>query len=153
MKIRPEEIHGAQQQENAQRTRQERAKSSFEDMLRAQQDRGEKPAEAGTLPPPLANPLLGVGQTGAPSQTEPVMKHVENLLEEWENYAGKLENPGEGDLKEAYGVLERIGSEVRRIKEERPNLAQENPDLNSLVDELEIMSVTETIKFNRGDYI
>ena len=83
-----------------------------------------------------------------------VMESLDSLLSDWEEYAGQLEDQADSlDLKDAYKKLSRIGGEIERLKAENPDLAQKNPGLKSLVDDLEVLSVTETFKFNRGDYI
>jgi hypothetical protein len=89
------------------------------------------------------------------SETEQkVMEHIDSLLDKWENYAQALKAPSEGeDLRQAYGCLEDIQSEVQELKGASPNLGVDNPNLQSMVDEIEIMTVTEQIKFNRGDYL
>ena len=42
---------------------------------------------------------------------------------------------------------------VSLLKDEHPGLDGHSPQLSSLVNELEVMTVTEKIKFNRGDYL
>ena len=80
------------------------------------------------------------------------MENMDTLLAEWENYADKLAAGSGGDsLKQAYGVLEHIESGVRQLKEELPEST--TAGLGSLVNELEVMTVTEKFKFNRGDYL
>jgi len=49
-------------------------------------------------------------------------------------------------------VLEDIDGTVQQIKGENPDLATKHPALSGMVSELEVMTVTERIKFNRGDY-
>ncbi len=87
--------------------------------------------------------------------TESVLSKASGTLDMWESYADTLRKPtGEGNLREAYSLLEGIESQVSALKSDahKQTLAQ-NPELANLVNELEIMSVTEKIKFNRGDYI
>jgi len=118
---------------------------------------------AGLTAPPLSS-LAGLtmatvqetGTAGTESQfsdqERSAMQDVDSLLAKWENYADKLAT-GEGDsLKQAYGVLQNIESGVKQLKEELPSDAK-NTGLGSLVNELEVMTVTEKIKFNRGDYL
>lgn len=102
--------------------------------------------------------MLAVEET---AQTEPVsgteqkvMEHIDSLLDKWENYAQALKAPtSEDGLRQAYNCLEDIQSEVQELKETSPNLGFDNPNLQSMVDEIDIMAVTEQIKFNRGDYL
>lgn len=80
-----------------------------------------------------------------------VMNSMDNLLTQWETYAGQLSGSA-GGLKNADGVLSRITDGVKKLKEDNPTLSATHPGLSSMVDQLEVMAVTERIKFNRGDY-
>ena len=95
----------------------------------------------------------GVEATGQFTEEEQaVMNNMDTLLAKWENYADVLASGSGGDsLKQAYGVLENIETGVKQLKDGLPSDA--NAGLGSLVNELEVMTVTEKIKFNRGDYI
>ena len=85
-------------------------------------------------------------------QEQAVMKNMDSLLAKWEDYADQLASGSGGDsLKQAYGVLQNIETGVKQLKDDLPSDA--NAGLGSLVNELEVMTVTEKIKFNRGDYI
>ena len=85
-------------------------------------------------------------------QERAVMDNMDTLLAKWENYADQLAAGSGGDsLKQAYGVLENIETGVKQLKDDLPSDA--NSGLGSLVNELEVMTVTEKIKFNRGDYM
>ena len=80
------------------------------------------------------------------------MNNMDTLLAKWEDYADTLAADSGGDsLKQAYGVLENIENGVRQLKEDLPEGL--SPDLGSLVNEMEVMTVTEKFKFNRGDYL
>ncbi len=118
---------------------------------------------AGLTAPPLGS-LAGVDVSGIQvadssggsgqftEQERAVMQDMDTLLAKWESYADKLAaGSEEGSLKQAYGVLENIETGVKRLKEELPSDA--NAGLGSLVNELEVMTATEKIKFNRGDYL
>jgi hypothetical protein len=68
-------------------------------------------------------------------------------------YAQQLESPAKrANLREAYSVLEQISQAVSELKQDVPKFAATNPSLESMVNELEVLTVTETFKFNRGDY-
>lgn len=85
-------------------------------------------------------------------EEQAVMNSMDTLLAKWENYADQLASGAGGDsLKQAYGVLENIETGVKQLKDDLPS--DVNAGLGSLVNELEVMTVTEKIKFNRGDYI
>ncbi len=118
---------------------------------------------SGLAAPPLAGyaalDLTGaqaVGDVEASGQfseeEQAVMNSMDTLLAKWENYADQLASGAGGDsLKQAYGVLENIETGVKQLKDDLPS--DVNAGLGSLVNELEVMTVTEKIKFNRGDYI
>ena len=118
---------------------------------------------SGLVAPPLTglagidlSSLQAVDSTDASGeineQERAVMENVDTLLTKWESYADKLAaGAGSDSLKQAYGVLDDIESGVRQLKEDLP--AGANAGLGSLVNELEVMTVTEKFKFNRGDYI
>lgn len=92
--------------------------------------------------------------TQATSNTDKaVMDNVDNLLNQWENYAGQLASGSSGNLRQAYGTLENIQTGVDKLKDEYPDLSEQNPQLSSLVNELDVMTTTEKVKFNRGDYL
>lgn len=133
--------------------------------LLAKQVGGEQGAQStGLTAPPLAG-LAGldisclqeagsVEEASAQFSEEEraAMKNMDTLLAKWEDYADTLASGAGGDsLKQAYGVLENIETGVKQLKDDLPSDA--NAGLGSLVNELEVMTVTEKIKFNRGDYI
>ena len=161
MKIRPEQLEALKQQETS-RTRPRPGSQEFEDMLAQEVERSgtSEGTERAAAPPPGAGiaPLLsveGVSQVEPVRKTEhEVMEHLDSVLAKWEDYADHLHDGGqETGLKRAYGVLENISSEVSELKETAGVLGEADPGLKSMVDELEIMTVAERIKFNRGDYI
>jgi len=81
------------------------------------------------------------------------MDTVENVLDKWDQYAQNLQGAGgETNLKQAYGVLDDIDGTVQQLKSDNPDLAEKYPTLQGMVSELEAMTATERIKFNRGDY-
>lgn len=117
----------------------------------------------GLAAPPLSSlagidlaSLQGVEATDAVAditeQERAVMNNMDTLLAKWEDYADTLAAHSGGDsLKQAYGVLENIENGVRQLKEDLPEGL--SPGLGSLVNEMEVMTVTEKFKFNRGDYL
>jgi hypothetical protein len=82
------------------------------------------------------------------------MDSLDTLMNEWEEYAARLQEPSASlNLRQANGVLEHIERGVASIKDRYPGLGDEAPGLQAVVDEMEILAVTERIKFNRGDYL
>ncbi len=88
------------------------------------------------------------------TSTGQALEQAAGALDMWESYAQKLRMPdSDGNLRDAYALLEGIESQVSTLKTENSAVLEQNPELASLVNELEIMSTTEKFKFNRGDYI
>ncbi len=172
MKIHPDQLEGilpgASEQTGA--TGKPRSTgTAFGDFLTQEVAKsGEQTAKpTATLPPPgglgqlSALGALAATQQAAPAQAttqatqaeKAVMQTVETLLDKWDSYAQNLQSPSdEAGLKRAYGVLEDIDGTVKKLKGDNPDLSSQNPALHGMVSELEVMAVTERIKFNRGDY-
>jgi len=139
------------------------AVTAFGDMLAQEVQKSRAPTglDQPAAPPPGARvygagPLLALQELSPTQPTstaeQEVMEHIDSLLNKWENYAHALKTPsGEENLRQAYGVLENISSEVRELKGAVPGLGSGGSDLKSMVNE--ILTVTEQFKFNRGDYL
>lgn len=159
MKISNDQVSAVEQQQRAERASQGETQGgvAFGELLAREMDEGSVSALGVGGPRPLGvNPLLmaQVPAVEKPQAEQKVMESLDSLLNDWEEYAGQLESQGESmDLKDAYKRLSRIGGEIERLKAENPDMGQKNPGLKSIVDELEVLSVTETFKFNRGDYV
>ncbi len=163
MKIRTEQISPLQQQDR-ERVREREETGKFGELL-AQEVHKTSPQPTDQASAALAGArALGATQllatqsaatTDTQSATEQkVMENIDSLLSKWENYAQQLSTPlAEESLRQAYGMLETIQDGVQRLKSDAPNLGQSNPSLQSMVDEIEILTVTEQFKFNRGDYL
>ena len=83
------------------------------------------------------------------------MDTLDNLLTRWENYAHQLAAEP-GGLRHANGILEEISTEIGALKANWPQQSPPQPvapGLRGVLDELEVLAVTERIKFNRGDYL
>lgn len=96
--------------------------------------------------------LQAVTPTEQTSSTDQVMNTVDSMLGQWENYADQLAAGGSNNLRQAYGTLESIQTGVQKLKSDNPGLTEQNTQLSSLVNELDVLATTEKIKFNRGDY-
>ncbi len=160
MKVQLDQLQALYQGTEARKAK-DSSGETFEDILARQVEQTSDDAATSTPIPPPGQGVAGlaslmqqaVQETSESSDAESaVMANVENLLNEWENYADQLGSGQEGNLRKAYDALENIRTGVEKLKDEAPNLGQGSP-LNSLVNEMEVMAVTEQIKFNRGDYI
>jgi len=161
MTIRTDTIEALNQQQEQARAKRQSSAGGFGELLSQEVEKSESQADAvGSAPPPGALSLGALLAAEATPAAETIsdaeqnaMDNIDSILGKWENYADRLKSsqPEEG-LRQAYGVLESISSDVQDLKETMPVLGADSP-LNSLVNELEILTVTEQIKFNRGDYM
>ncbi|WP_031481451.1 hypothetical protein [Maridesulfovibrio frigidus] len=161
MKISPEQIEALQQQQQQQANKTKKVNgAAFGEFLNSevQQSAGTQTSTAPPVPGlQTINPLIQMQQTASvqsvtPNEGEFVGK-VENLFGQLENYAQQLGSPEAGSLKNAYNTLEGVQGGVDSLKKDWPGVESENPELGSIVNELEVMAMTEQIKFNRGDYV
>ncbi len=163
MKIHSQHIEALKQQEQA-KSKETAEKGRFEALLAKEVGAGVSTASSAPLAPPPGARALGVGSLLAAEQvaaTQPsteaeqeIMNNIESVLTQWESYAQTLAEPQSSQaLRQAYGVLETISSEVSMLKERMPQLGAAETNLQTMVDELEILAVTEQVKFNRGDYL
>ncbi|MCK9240704.1 hypothetical protein [Desulfocurvus sp.] len=161
MKIHPDQIR-ATEQEQARARRAAEADAGFGDLLAREVGKTrEQDAAQPAAPPPgaglstmvlAAQAAAGVGENTDSGQS--VMDSLDTLMNEWEEYAARLQEPSASlNLRQANGVLEHIERGVASIKDRYPGLGDEAPGLQAVVDEMEILAVTERIKFNRGDYL
>ncbi|TVM15399.1 hypothetical protein DPQ33_15665 [Oceanidesulfovibrio indonesiensis] len=164
MKIRPEQLEALRREEELRSRSQPDKTGKFGDMLAQEVRKGHSPEAAdGAKPPgraeaaPAADGVQQVDRAEAvqpPTTEREVMETLDHVFNKWEQYADSLRSwQEEGDLRQAYGVLEDISSEVEGLKAATGGLEPQNPSLQSMVDSLEILAVTERFKFNRGDYL
>lgn len=171
MKIQPGQINPALEQERKQHT--DGVDKGFGNILADEIAKGG--VQQGSAPAPAA-PLSPLASTAALLQTQQasrtaevapvqpvttaeqnVMRQMETLLDDIQSYANTLRSSGQtADMKNAYAQLERIQGSISSLRESVPDLPQDSQratGLKNMVDEVEILAVTETYKFNRGDYI
>jgi hypothetical protein len=174
MKIHPDQLEGVRADQTSQTNRTRPTSTAFGDFLSQEVDKSntDTAKPVATLPPPgglgtlsTLGALLGtqteevqsVEATAQTPQAETaIMNTVGNLLDKWDQYAQNLQGatgtPNQANLKQAYGVLNDIDGTVKKLKGDNPDLASTSPALSGMVSEIEVMAVTERIKFNRGDY-
>ena len=81
-------------------------------------------------------------------------QQASGLLDSWDAYVNALSVAGaEGGLKAAYPLLENMEQQVWNLKQGAQPLAGKHVVLESLINELEVLTVAEKFKFNRGDYL
>lgn len=155
MKIRPDQIEGVRPEQQKPGNRVKQPQQEFGDLLNEELSRVDQPRQTqGLTPPPIVNPLLQAQATEKVTKVgtsgEEAVGQMEKLLDSWDSYTQKL---GSAGLKEAYGELEGISGQVSRLKEQYPDMAERNPGLNEVVNDLDALATAEKFKFNRGDYL
>lgn len=105
----------------------------------------------------ISQMLLGAAQTESAGIDEDVIQNAfsqaSGTLDMWDSYVNALGSSGQdGSLREAYSLLQGIDGQVAALKNSTESVRGQNAGLDSLVNELDVMTTTEKIKFNRGDY-
>ena len=105
----------------------------------------------------ISQMLLGTTQTEATDIEEEVIQsafsQASGTLDMWDSYVNALGSSGQGgSLREAYSLLQGIDGQVAALKTNTAAVRGQNTGLDSLVNELDVMTATEKFKFNRGDY-
>ena len=162
MKITTEQLRALQEAESRRTKTSRAAGDEFGALLTRQLD-AEQPQGAAGLEnaAPLASnlrtvPLAGIMEESALSEgqsvEEAMVGQMETMFGSVERYAGELARNDRADLRRAYGLLEEVGGQMAEFKSRFPNADAEQPGLAAMVNELDALVVTETFKFNRGDY-
>ncbi len=164
MKINPDQSSLVKADAERDVRRVNRGSERFEDLLlRATENisSGQSPPAgperslntSGTMHLTPTQMLFPAEQTSGFEST--AMDTLDNLLSRWEKYAHQLAaQPPE--LRSANGILEEISTEISALKANWPQQTPPQPmapELRGVLDELDVLAVTERIKFNRGDYI
>ena len=162
MKIHPDSLEGVRMEPQTQATKPKPPQEAFGSLLA-----DEVAKAAGDAQPTAAAASPGVGALSyllrpeaaqAAARVSPVeseiMDQMDAVLSKWEEYAAKLDSPKDSPgLSQAYGVLQGIEGQVQDIRNRWPDMAQNHPGLNEVLDELDVLSRTEKFKLNRGDYL
>ncbi|MEG1610833.1 MAG: hypothetical protein RR317_06585 [Bilophila sp.] len=110
---------------------------------------------AGSIDPALfVNTLNGTEQaedTEDANLLDALTGQASGLLDSWDSYAGNLAKGASS--RTAWTALSGMDSQLQALRGALPGLSKNNPGLESVVNELEIMTATEKFKFNRGDYV
>ena len=162
MKINTELLKAVQEQEINKNKSPEQAKQDFKQVLEknmsSEQDANKNQKSAAQMPGPNQLAALHAQiQTNSTSsvQSESIessmREKIDQVLSKWENYSQQLQS-GDKSLKSSFNTLEEISENVRNLQSELSESSQQDQGIKSILDELEIMTVTEKVKFNRGDY-
>jgi len=57
------------------------------------------------------------------------------------------------DKKSAWAELDNVSVNLNSLRKSNPDLAVRNPEMDTMLNEMEVLATTEKFKFNRGDYI
>lgn len=154
MKITPEQLAALQlqQQKNIARST---SGEGFALALNQEMNLGT-PVQSGTAIP-TAMPMVGLDQAvqAAMLQTsteQSVMNKMDSLLSQWENYSQTIGTP-HGNLRDGYTQLAAIRENIQEVKGHMAHSPAHETMLQSILEELDILTTTEEFKFNRGDYL
>lgn len=154
MKINPEQIHQiARENGNVQKNRNsnEFGKMLEQEISREQSGTGTGSSTAARLDIMQQSQLLGSSLITSQKQEPSFMNQMDSLLNMWENYAADMDSR-DSSLKKVYQDLQNITQGIKDMKKSS-SFDHQRPEVKSMIQELEVMSTTEMIKFNRGDYI
>lgn len=104
---------------------------------------------------PMAMPLVGLDQAlqaamlNKPTE-QTVMNKMDSLLSQWENYSQTIGAPN-GSLRDGYTQLAAIRENIQEVRGDMAHSPANG--LQSILEELDILTTTEEFKFNRGDYL
>ena len=112
----------------------------------------------------LSNPLnlstdRLASSTGAQASTAPMneksvveslVSGIQNMVEEMDTYSSSVQNAT--GLKQAWANLSTMSQNIGAMQKDYAKLSNPNPSMGSMLNSLEVLTVTETYKFNRGDY-
>lgn len=85
---------------------------------------------------------------------EEAFSQASGALDLWDSYTQAIgSSRAESSLRDAYALLEGIDTTVSNLRKDTSSLRGQNPGFDSLLNELEVLTTTEKIKFNRGDYL
>lgn len=163
-----ERILLAQQQAQQAKTKSADSSTAFEDLLQGaikKQDATRIEDEEISLPSlDLASlsfmeteDVAEVQSTGTDeTSTNPrqaLLNAIENSLSSLDMYTQSVQSQNASyDLKQAWQGLTAFNQSVNDLRQNYANLSEQDSSLDAMINDLEIMAVTETYKFNRGDY-
>ena len=162
MKITNEQISALQESEARRKpgTAEEGFEALFAEELGSQKAQGKPQAsEAQSVmrqhavsPFPTAE-MSAVAAIAGDSDAATAQMRMEGLFSGMEDYAGALSSNDPAALRNAYSLLENMTGEIASFRAAYPDMETQQPELAAMVNELEVLAVTETFKFNRGDYL
>ena len=104
--------------------------------------------------------ILGGLEAAKDSAEADVDQLMQNLLggftasmDSFASFASSLNSQAPDSLKTAWSALDNLDGNLASLRKEFGRLPQANADMEAVLNELEILAVTERFKFNRGDYL
>ena len=161
MKITNEQLRIMQESELRKAQQQGKPSGEFGELLARHLDEGQAQSAvspAGTSFTPVQNAvqLPGAEQaaatTGSLSSNDAAIR-MDGMFSSFERYAEQLAQGQTGSLREAYNLLQDVSGQIAGFKAEFPNAGEDMPEMTALLNELDVLTTTETFKFNRGDYL
>lgn len=134
--------------------------TNFENLLNRQMEIEDNANGVNSVLPPQSAILNGALLESAPetqavdpdmAALQAAIDNASGALDIWDSYAKAIGGASGASLRDAYAMLEGIDSQVERLK--ASPVAGTNAALDGVINELEILSITEKFKFNRGDYL
>lgn len=96
----------------------------------------------------------GAERNGADdSLVEALTGGLSTTLDSVDRYASMLSGRNADALKSAYGELDALDSSLAELRRNLGRLSRAEPELEGMVNELEVLAAAERIKFDRGDYL
>jgi hypothetical protein len=161
MKIQNEQLRALREAE-AGKQKKTRPGEAFDRLLsrEVRKENAQQTAESAPAPRNMPNPALSGAQAAlesaapisGPEALDRAAQEMEGMFTALDNYAGQLALDDKADLRQAYALLESLGGRIADFKSRHMTAGSQGP-LSSLLNELEVLTTTETIKFNRGDYL
>lgn len=151
MKIQNEQLTALQRQQEAKQKSSIKDTNLFANLLNEKLEEYPKTETAnGQIQIPLVNQLTPAGMLLQPNAEVQLMNRLDNLLNQWENYAGQLDSP-QKSLRDIYSSFQTLASDLKQTK---ANVSPETHTiLRDVLNEIEVLAETEKIKINRGDYL
>jgi len=161
MKITNEQLRIMQENELRKAQQQGKPSGEFGELLALQMEKGQaqesvSPLGSSPLSSQVIVPLSEEGDAAAArgilSSGDAATK-MDGMFTSFERYAEQLAQGNTGSLRDAYSLLQDVSGQIAGFKAEYPNAGEEMPEMAALLNELDVLTTTETFKFNRGDYL
>ncbi len=82
-----------------------------------------------------------------------LLNEIENSLSSLDLYTQSIQSQNASfNMKQAWQGLTAFNQSVNDLRQNYASLSEQDSSLDAMINDLEIMAVTETYKFNRGDY-